>query len=204
MFLIDIAFEVLKEYELEVAPNRVFLGFSNGTKIKLKKDITVEHFFNLFSKISELLGVPIYVHSYYGFIWKNKGEYLALNTIEESYGCNVTSVFVFNKMPIGKKLNYHEYTQIEEIVKQVFSDHNLNCNRFVHYGNKRLTFLGDNAETQCLLILKRHSLEFYCSSKKPLDDKMTRLIPRYSRKENTSLSEISSIKQSLQNCFIVD
>lgn len=204
MALIDVACKVLKEYEFEVAPNRVFLGFSNGKKIKLKIDITVEQFFNLFSKISELLGVPVCVHSYYGFIWKNNGEYLALNTIEESYGCDVTSVFVFNKMPIGKKLNYDNYTQIEEIVKQVFSDHNLNCDRFVHYGNKRLMFLGDNAETQCLLILKRHSLEFYCSSKEPLDDKRTRVIPRYSRKEKISLSEISTIKQSLQNCFTVN
>lgn len=204
MALIDIAYSILKEYEFEVKPNRVFFGFSNGKKIKLKNNITEEQFFNLFSKICELIGMPVCVHHYYGFVWKNNGEFLALNTIEESYGSDVTSIFVFSKMPIGKKLSYDYYTQIEEIVKQVFSDHNLTCNRFVHYRNRKFLFLGDNAETECLLIVKRQFLEFYCSSKVPLDDRRTKIIPRYSRKEKILLSDISTIKQSLQKCFVVD
>ena len=204
MALIDIAYDILNGYEFEVAPNRVFFCLSNGKKIKLKNNITVEQFFNLFSKISESLGAPVCVHSYYGFIWENNGEFLALNTIEENYGCDVTSVFVFSKMPIGKKMNYDDYTQIEEIVKQVFSDHKLNCSRFVHYCDRKFTILGDSTETQCLLILKQHSLEFYCSSKESMGNGMTRVTPSYSRKEKISLSDKSTIKQTLQNCFEVD
>lgn len=203
MALIDIAYDILTEYEYEVVPNRVAFCFSNGKRIKLKNNITVEQFFNLFSKICEFLGTPICVHSYYGFIWKNNSEFFALNTIEESYGCDVTSIFIFSKMPIGKKLNYSDYTQIKEIVKQVFSNHNLNCSGF-SYCDKRFTIIGDSTETQCLLILKQHSLEFYFSSKESLGNEMTRLMPRYSRKENISLSDISAIKQTLQKCFVID
>lgn len=203
MALIDIAYDILTEYKYEVVSNRVFFGFSNGKRIKLKNNITVEQFFNLFSKICEFLGVPIYVHSNYGFIWKNNSEYLALNTIEEYYGNDVTSVFVFSKMPIGKKLNYNDYAQIKEIVKQVFYEHNLNCSDFV-YSDKRFTIIGESTETQCLLILKQHSLEFYFSSKESLSNGMTKVMPRYSRKENISLSDISTVKQTLQKCFVND
>ncbi len=204
MALLEIVQKILNEYEYEIAPSRVFLGFSNGKKIKLKKDITEEQFFDLFSNICERLGVPIYVHSYYGFIWKKNGEFLSLNTIEESYGCNVTAIFVLSRMPIGKKVNYNEYAQIEGIVKQVFSNHNLNCNRFVHYHDEKFIFVGDSTETECILILKKHFLEFYYSKKEPLGNGMERIIPRYTRKENISLNDLSNVKSTLQNCFIVD
>lgn len=156
MDLMKIAYEILNEYEFEAVPNRVIFGFINGKKLKLKNNMTAEQFFNLFSKICELLGAPIYVHSYYGFMWENDGKFLALNTIEERYGCDVTSLFVFGKLPLGKKLSYNYYAQIEEMVKQVFSDYNLDCSRFIHYGDGKFIFLGDNTETQYLLILKVH------------------------------------------------
>ena len=191
MVLMEIAQQILNEYEFEV----------NGKKIKIKSDLTEELFFNVFSKICKLLSVPTYVHSYYGFIWEKNNEFLALNTVEESYGCDAITVFVFSKMPIGKKLNYNEYAQIEKVVNQVFHDHSLNCDSFVHYCDRKFTFFGDSAEMQCLLILKQNSLEFCCSTKQPLSDGMARLVPRYSRKENISLSELSVLKQKIQNCF---
>ncbi len=204
MSLIEIAQEILKEYEYEVAPYCAFLGFFKGKKIKLKKDVTEEQFFDLFSNICEMLGDPCYVHSYYGFIWEKDGEIFSLNTIEESYGCIVTAIFVISRMPIGKKINYNEYAQIEEIVKQVFSVHNLNYNCLPHYHDAKFIFVGEGTEKTCLLILKQHSLEFYYSEKEQLGGGRTRIIPRYSRRENISLSDLSKVKILLQNCFIVD
>ena len=204
MALIEIVHEILKEYDFEMKRNRVFLGFGNGKKITLKNNVTEKEFFDLFSKICELLGAPNFVHSYYGFIWKSNGEFLALNIIEESYGCDVTSLFLFRKMPIGRKVTYHDYNQIEEFVKQTFSDHDLNCSRFVHYCDGKFIYLGDSPNTQCFVILKKHKMEFYCSSKKSFGDGMTSVVPRYSRKEKISLRDLSTIQQALQNCFNVD
>lgn len=43
-------------------------------------------------------------------------------------------------MPIGKKLKYGEYAQINEVVKHVFSEHNLNRNNIVHYIDRKYCF----------------------------------------------------------------
>lgn len=204
MALMEIANYILKGYDFETKSSRAFLGFGNGTKITLKNNLTEENFFNLFSEICKLLGVPDCVHSYCGFVWKSNGEFLALNVTEESYGCDVTSLFIFRKMPFGRKVTYSDYAQTEEIVKQAFFDHDLRCSGFVHYCDRKFIFLGDSTETQCLVILKRHKMEFYCSSKETFGDGATRVIPRYSREEKISLSDISAIKQALRNCFVAD
>ncbi len=65
-----------------------------------------------------------------------------------------TSLFIFRKMPIGRKVTYHNYTKIEKIVEQVFSAHNLNCNGFVHYYDRKFIYLGRKSKHAVLYYTK--------------------------------------------------
>lgn len=204
MALTDIVQQIINGHEFEVSTYGGVLGFAKGKIINLNDDVTDELFSNLFTKICELLGTPIYVHSYYGYIWKVNGEVLAYNIYEKNYHYDVVAFYILNKMPMGKKLKYNEYVQIDEVVKQVFTEHNLNSTSFVHYIDRKFMFWGDSANEQSLLILKNYSLEFYRSKKEPYKDGMTRVVPYYSRKEHISLRDISKLKRTLHKCFIVE
>ena len=204
MALIEVAKKILNEYDykFEVLPHRAFLRFGKGKKIEIKKQFTEEQFFKVFSRFNELLGSPICVHSYYGFIWEKNGEFIAFNTIEENYGCDITAIFVLSKIPFGKNVSFNEYSQIEEIVKQVFLERNLNCNRFMHYCDGNFSFFGDSDDLQYLLILKQKSLEFYCSTKEPMEDGKVKMMPLYFRKERILLSDLPNLSDIIQKCFI--
>lgn len=201
MALTDTVQKIIDGHEFEVSAHRGSLGFIKGKMIHLKEDVTNELFSNFFTKICELLGAPMYVHSSYGYIWKVNGEVLSYRLYEKNYHYEVIAFYILNRLPVGKKLKYHEYVQIDEMVKQVFAEHNLISTDFVHYADRKFMFLGGNTDEQILLILKPHFLEFYCSKKEPYKDGMTKVVPCYSRKEPVSFMDISKLKRTLCNCF---
>ena len=191
--------DILKGYEYEIG-NRKLLFFNTKDKIiKLKKD-EPELFSELFNRMCAQFGSPDYVDAYYGFIWQADGKVITLNSIEENYNYTVTTVYVLRKIPLGRKMKYSEYSRIEETVKQVFSDNNVDYCPFATLFGGRIVVFGTNDECQCMLAIKKRYLEFYYSVKEPFGDAF-RLIPRYARKENISLSDLSTVKEALKNCF---
>ena len=203
MAFIETVQEIVSGYSFEVAAYRGLFGIRKGKRIEIKEEVTAERFSDLFAKLSQSLGSPIFVHSYYGFLWEKDGECLALNTVEKSYEVQVSTIFVLRKIPIGKKLPYAQYAQIEKGIQQVFGEQKLAVDPFVHYRGGQISCFGNNDETQCLLVLKPRSLAFYCFSKEPLGEGMMRMVPRYARTERISLQDGSTVREALRNCFAV-
>lgn len=201
MALFEIIQKIIDKSEYDISPIRGFFGLNKGKKIKLKAKATQELFSDIFQKICKILGSPIYVHTYYGYMWEKNGEFLSYNIIEEYYQDETIDFFLFNRFPSGKKLNYQDYIQKVETIKQVFADHNLACNDYINYFDNGLIFLGNNNETQCLILIKRRSLFFYYSQKEPLENGMTKLIPCYTRKKRIVFSDTVTIKRAAENCF---
>lgn len=79
----EIVQELANGYEFETSSWVRLFGYVKGKMINLKEDITDELFSNIFTKICELLGTPVYVHSYYGYIWKVNGEIFAYNNTKK-------------------------------------------------------------------------------------------------------------------------
>lgn len=200
MALKEMVQEILGERGFEIRKNRLFLNFSNGWEIKLKETLVGNNFFDLFSELCGVFGHPVWVHSYYGFVWEQGGDFLSLNNIEEVYNSDITCLFVFKKMPIGKRVSYEIYAQIEEIAEQVFSENNLkNVPYFVHYGSGKFTFSGNNSEKRCVLTIKKNLLEFY-SYQKGVQYRTHRSF----QKTIGSMKDPSTIKQALERCFHAD
>lgn len=204
MTLTDTVQQIINGHEFEVSTYRGLLGSVKNKVINLKEDVTDELFSSLFTKICGLLGTPIYVHSYYGYIWKVNDEVLAYHVYEKNYHYEVVAFFILNKMPMGKKLKYSEYVQIDEVVKQVFAEHHLNSNNFIHYIDGEFMFWGESADESDLLILKPRSSKFYRWKKEPYKEGTTSITPWYSRREHLSMRHISKVKDALQKCFVME
>lgn len=204
MSLTEIVQQLTNGYEIETSSLGGLLSFVKGKMIHLKAAVTNELFSNIFMKICGLLGTPVYVHSYYGYIWKADDKIFAYNLYEkELHNEDFITFFILNTL-IGKKLKYSEYDKIDKVVKQVFSDHNLNSDDYVHYIDRSFMYRGESTDMQYLLIIKPHSLSFYCSKKEPYKEGLTKVVPHYFRKEQISLSDLSTVKSIIQKCFIVD
>lgn len=191
--------DILKGYDYEIANCKILFFNTKDKIIRLKKD-EPELFSELFNRMCAQFGSPVYVDAYYGFIWQADDKVLTLNSIEESYNHTVTTVYVLSKIPLGRKMKYAEYSRIEETVKQVFSDNNVDYCPFARFFGGKIVFFGTNDGCQCMLAIKQRYLEFYYSVKEPFGDGI-RLIPRYVKKESITLSDLSTVKEALINCF---
>lgn len=204
MTLLEIVQKIIYEREFEITSIHGFFGIKKGTNIKLEERFSHEKFSELFNKICETLGNPIYIHSYYGFMWEKDGNFLAYNAIEEYCQNEAIHFFIFDKLPRGKKLKYQYYTQIVETVKQIFANQNLFFADIIHYYNKNFCFLAENNKTRCILMIKRYSLFFGYSQKEPLEDGTVKMTPRYTRKKKMLFDDVAVIKREVESCFIVE
>ena len=202
MALMETVREIIKEHEFELTTFSGFLGLNKGKKLKLKEQADIELFSDLFLKACETLGTPICVHSEYGYIWKQDSEYLALGVSEEGYNYEVAAFFLFDRLPIGKKLDYKTYAQIDEAIRQILSDNNFACDNFIHYRDKTFTFWGDNSDMQCLLMIKRQDLVCYFLKKELLENGTTKVKPVSTIKKKVLLRNMSALKSAVQDCFI--
>lgn len=177
-------------------------SLKKGKKIRLKNCDAEEVFFKLFEKFTEAFGDPIYVHSYYGFIWSVNGEQFAFGIIEEGCHYEEAELLLFDKMPCGSKLSYIRYKEIDEIVKLAFERHDLPCGRGIRYVDKKFMYIAEDGDAQCLLILKQKEMEFYYMDKVPTEHGMQKIMPRYMRKQKIDFGDLSRIESGLEQCFM--
>ena len=201
MALLENIQNIIKEFKVEVGAFKGFLGIVNGKNIKFKEDVTPEQFYKVFDRMRELLGEPTCVHTLYGFTWEYGDEIVTLGSVEESYKCYITEIFILNKIPTGARFKYDEYTRIVNTVKSVLAAHGMKSIDYIHYNENKFLFCGVNRKGDCVIIINQRSLEFYYSANEQLNDGVTRATPGYSRKAKISLNDLSTIRQALEKCF---
>ena len=204
MTVSEITQNIIGKHDFEIVPERYFVGIKKGTKIRINEDSTNELFAELYDRVCQAYGTPSFVHSYYGFIWERDGKYLALATIEENYQYEVIDLFIFNRLPRGKKLRYQDYADIVQAVKQVCQNNNLTFNSYLHYHDKTFYFMPENDETFCLIMIKPHSLFFALSQKEHMEDGATKVIPGYTRRKILMGNGVSTIKKAVEDCFVAE
>ena len=202
MNLMEIVQEIIKGYEYETVIFRRPFGLKKQVKFKLKEQYLEKLFFPLFEKGRNLLGNPVFIHSHYGYIWEKSGRYLALHCYEEYYQDEILEILFFDRLPAGKKIKYADYMQVVEMVRQMFADHDINCNPSVcYYAYNAFLFWGENKNIQCLLTVKRKTLTFSCNQKERMNNGMGKLLPHSACKQKLDLRTPETIKYALQNCF---
>lgn len=203
MLLIENLKDLIKEYEYEVQPlpSQIFSLKKIGTKIKIKEKFSEELFSTILSKLNCEFGTPVYVHPYYGFIWKNSDSYVAFDLVEEHYGYDSLNIFMFNKIPFGKKLKYDMYCSIDGAIWQVLLEHGFKNNSMNSYSSTGFAYFVSNEKMQVLLILKRKTLRCYFSKLTSVEHGLQKVTPHCGCKKTVNVSDTDKIKAAIEQCF---
>ncbi len=204
MALFERVKEIISGYEVEISSAMEMLGFCKGKKISFVSPLDRDGYNDIIPKLNAAFGEPVFVDPYYGLIWKVDGEIFTFGYINEGYDYGAESIYVFNKMPWGKKLEYSKYKQIDTLVNQIISEHNLIPSYGISYYLKAFNFFGESEDTHCIISIKKNSLKCYFLKKEPLESGMTRLNPLRNVKKAVDLNNLVLLKETLEECFVTD
>lgn len=195
--------DLIQEYEYEIQPlTSQFLSLIKiGAKIKIKEKISEELLSSLLSKLNCRFGTPVYFHSYYGFIWKNSNTYVAYNLVEEYYGYDSLNIYLFDKIPFGKKLKYDKYCAIDGAIGQVFAEHGFKNNSIFSYSSMGFSYIVSSADMQWLLQLKRTTMYCYFSKIIPVEPGLHKIAPHCMCKKAVNLNNIQTIKMAMEQSY---
>lgn len=108
--MIDLIEKTISSYKYEVLPYSCErFGVENAQKIRLDADAAVETFCDIFGALKEVLGEPVYVHPYYGFVFLKNEKAAAFNAVGEADGRAFLNIFMFDKVPSGNNFEYELY-----------------------------------------------------------------------------------------------
>lgn len=202
MTLLEVTQKIIAEHKYIINPIRSILGIKKGTCIKLLDKAEPELFSELYNAICDRLGIPLYVHSYYGYIWESNGECLAYNCLIEGCDYWVINFFIFRHLPCGKKLTYPEYTQFVDTINQIFTSNNLTFIGYIHYHNNMFSFEAENKEEKCDLYIGKKLLIFHRLQKETMESNIISVKHRYTRQNKPSTIDLTNITREVENCFV--
>lgn len=178
-----------------------FLGLNKGKKIQFEEKITEELFTSLIASLNHQFGIPIFIHSHYGLIWHKDDKYICCKLIEEIYGSDFLYIFLFDKVPLGKRLAYNDYCAIDEAIKQVFNEYGFKCNTPVNYNSFGFAYSVSDGNIEWLLQLKGKILACYFADVTVIDSKTQKITPRYWCKKIINSNNTSTIKNAMKQSF---
>jgi len=202
MTVIDIIKDLIKDYKYKISTQRYgILGIYKATKIQLNEKNTEGLFTSIINSINNEFGAPVYIHSYYGLIWTKDGKYISCNIIEEIYGSDFMDIFLFDKIPLGRKLTYNEYDFIDKTIQQVFGRFGFICNSLVNYNRNGFAYIVLNDKMQWLLQIKGKNMTCYFSDICKVDTETSKVTPRYWCKKRVNLKKLETIKNAMEQSF---
>ncbi|MDE6676312.1 MAG: hypothetical protein K2K12_01190 [Clostridia bacterium] len=169
-------------------------------KIKIEEEITAELFTDIFCGLIQAFGNPVFVHSYYGFIFEGDGKYIAYNIIDETYNCGVLDIIIFNKIPAGKKISYKLYSQVNDTVKTLAIENGFRFDDITHYAENQMVYLLESDRVAIFFIIKSNELLYFLSKLIP-NEMGHRVVPQSSGKESAGWSDISQLREVLERIF---
>lgn len=202
MAVMDIIKDLIIDYKYKISTQRYgILGLYKATKVQLNEKNTEDLFTSIINSINNEFGAPVYIHSYYGLIWSKDGKYISCNIIEENYGCEFMDIFLFDKIPLGRKLTYNEYDFIDRTIKQVFDKFGFICNTLVNYNCNIFTYTALNEKMEWLLQIKGKNMTCYFSDICKIDAVTSKMTPHYWCKKRVSLKSLETIKNAMEQSF---
>lgn len=202
MSVIDIIKSLIKNYKYEISTQRYgILGLYKATKVQLNEEISEELFTSIINSINNEFGEPVYVHSYYGLIWNKSGKYISCNIIEEIYRCGFMDIFLFDKIPLGRKLTYKEYNFIDKTIKQGFGKFGFNCNSLVNYSCNIFAYTALNGKMEWTLQIIGKNMTCYFTYVSKIDAATSKMKPLYWCKKRVRLKKLETIKNAMEQSF---
>ncbi len=194
--------KLLNQYECRVSKHFYgFLVLKKAQKIQIEADATIETARNIFNTLEKEMGNPVYVHSYYGYIFEKDEKFISFNTIEETYGCTFLDIFIFKKIPSGKKITYEKYKQMVDNVKTVAVENNFHCEILINYSKDIYSFgLISDKNIQVLILINQKEIDYYLSQLIKSDN-VTRAIPKSYGKEVANRDDAKSLRKGLNKIF---
>ncbi len=203
-------FELIKKilfpYNYSVKTYRPYLifGFNKAEKITIEETLTTEMFLDIFNRLTQEFGNCIFVHSYYGFIFKSNEKYIAFTQMEEHYGNYVIDIFIFNKLPFGNKITYNRYLQVKNIIKTAIIENGLR-----YFDNQILLFRKNlfaacaltSNNIQVLFFVARKEISYYISKLINVEEKITKSVPVCNGKERADWNATADLSLALDKIF---
>jgi len=195
--------ELVRPYEPEEKPYVYgILSAKKAERISFSGDVTEEMFGDIFGKMREKFGTPVYVHGCYGFLWKTDGKYISFGFVEESYCCPVLNIIVFDGLPHGKKLAYEKYAATDAAVKTVFESLGFCFEEkyFIRFCRIGFLYIVSKEDVGCVLMIKKNGkMTAYISDFLVTDDGKKRTVFREKIKKSVNTEDSEQIKKVLTN-----
>lgn len=194
-------FETIQKLLIDSNINYSTSEFKNKQIINLKIAIKETIFSYLVKKLNETFGRPKFVDSYYGYIWSIDGKFLSFNIIEEGYNTEKISLYIFNKLPLSKRISYTEYKKIDTLITKTLEKYNFNCDDFIHYMYKQYLYFGHGENFECAISLKRNHLQISYSKKEQINDGSYRIKQIFNKRIKLDQNNLIMIEKVLSDNF---
>lgn len=200
--MVDSIIKLINQYKYRVSKYSYgFFWLKKAQKIQIEDDATIETARNIFNALKEELGDPVYVHSYYGYLFEKDEKFISFNAIEETYGCTFLDIFIFDKIPSGKKITYDTYLQMVNNIKTVATENNFHCEILISYGKDMYSFsLISDKKIQVLIFVHQKEISYYLSQLIYIDN-TTRAIPKCYGREAAKRDDAESLRKGLNKIF---
>lgn len=197
--MIDCIQKLISPYPYTVKPYRPYgiFGVAKAEQIKIEERPTHEIFSDIFNQLVQTLGNPVFVHSFYGFIFQIDKKLISCGVIEETYGQDVIELILFNRIPHGKKIPYCTYESIKNTVKNVAEGYGFTLDDALHYADNRFIFVIQNQKYQTMLLMKENEFA-YTLSKLTTDPVGMRVTPQQYGKCTVRWDDTASVKEKLK------
>ena len=200
--MIESVIKLINQYKYRVSKHFYgFFGLKKAQKIQIEADATLETARSIFNALKKELGNPVYVHSYYGYIFEQDEKFISFNAIEETYGCTFLDIFIFKKIPSGKTITYDKYMQMANNIKTVAIENNFHCEILINYSKDIYSFsLISDKKIQWLIFIHQKEIDYYLSQLINSDN-TTKVTPKNYGKEAANRDDTESLRKGLNKIF---
>lgn len=160
-----------------------------------------EKFTLIFEQMKTVFGEPLYVHSFYGYIWVLEDGVLSF-AAEDFYNYFEVSALLLNKVPFGKKIKYEEYKKVIDTVDSTLCSFGyvVESTHLGYYNSIGFVFFGRKQDDGCYIFLKKHSMNVYFLKYGEIENGQ-KVYPQRRKKKRVNVKNPASIKTAIVSCF---
>lgn len=198
--MIDYITSLIGKYKYTVMPYSCGL-FTKAQQIWIEETATNQTFKQLFNLLTDNLGIPDYVHSEYSFLWV-KNKTIIAYTEMDMYRTNTINIFIFNRMPRGKKITYTEYCQLNDIINEFASKHSLSYDDTIIYYDNTFFYELYNDTRELMLLIKNDTVSYNLFPiERDGSTVITHLAAEYHGEKYINRKNMTSVYSVLQEIF---
>lgn len=173
-----------------------------ATQLTLQQVADEANFSQMYQKLLGELGMPEYVDSYYGYIWKTEQKFVSFGMIEEYCHKDVLRIYIFNRLPLSKRIQYADYLQTDTVVKEALKANKLAVDNLIHYFGNYYLYFAEGTDSLYIVTIKRRCVTLHFALLVPnAGNSMRQVIPKSTKKIKVDTNNADQLKTALLQCL---